>query len=94
MGRPPRAVAPYLSLEEVKRHMKREPRFWIRQRWWILYQVLLTPWSTTQVAHQAAVSPRTVRRVKALYNQSGPGALETPGSYQAAFREADLKWGK
>lgn len=75
-----RPIAPHLSLEEITHRMKREPRFWVRQRWWIMYHALLMPGSTTEIAQQAAVSARTVQRVIATYNSSGPAALETRGT--------------
>ncbi len=60
--------------------MKREPRFWVRQRWWILYHARLTPRSTAEIAKQTGVSQRTARRVISDYNRLGPDALETPGT--------------
>lgn len=80
MRRQVRQVAPYLSLEEVKQHMKRESHFWVRQRLWILYHGLLVPRTTTEIAQQAAVSQRTVRRVISSYNRWGPAAMVSPGT--------------
>lgn len=70
----------HLALSEVRQRMKREPRFWVRQRWWIIYHVLIAPRTASEIAKQAGVSPRTVRRVISSYNRLEPAALETPGT--------------
>jgi transposase len=73
-------AAPYLTLEEVKQRTKREQRFWVRQRWWIIYHVLLAPRTAQEIARQTDTSARTVRRVIASYNREGERSTQTPGT--------------
>src|SRR6266567_4590746 len=80
MGTRVTRAALHLSLEEVQQRMKREPRFWVRQRWWIIYHALLAPRTAREIAKQTSTSVRTVRRVIASYNREGEGATQTPGS--------------
>src|SRR5262249_28729266 len=65
---------------KIKQQMKREPRFWVRQRWWIIYHALLAPRTAQEIARQTGVSVRTVRRVIARYNCEGERSTQTPGS--------------
>ena len=74
-----RAV-PHLSLEEVKQRMKREPRFWVRQHWWIIYHATVEPRGVEVIAKQTGVSVPTVYRVIASYNRGGEAAIQTPGT--------------
>jgi transposase len=60
--------------------MKMDPRFWVRQRWWIIYQALSAPRKAEEIAKQTAVSVTTVRRVVSTYNRLGIAAIETPGT--------------
>jgi len=80
MGTRVTRAAPHLALEEIKQRMKREPRFWVRQRWWIIYHALLAPRTAKEIAWQTGVSVRTVRRVIASYNREGEGSIQTPGT--------------
>jgi len=80
MGTRVTRAAPHLSLEEVKRRMKREPRWWVRQQWWIIYHALVEPRQAEEIARHTGVSIPTVRRVIATYNRLGLAAVETPGS--------------
>jgi len=59
--------------------MQREPRFWVRQRWWILYHALLAPRTASEIGKQTGVSARTVRRMISTYNRQGPAAMGSPG---------------
>ncbi len=63
MGTRVTRAAPHLSLEEVKRRMKREPRWWVRQQWWIIYHALVEPRQAEEIARHTGVSIPTVRRV-------------------------------
>ncbi len=72
-------AAVHLPLEEVKHHMTRDPRFWVRQRWWIIYNALIAPRKAEEIAHHTGVSLTTVRRVISGYNRLGLAAIETPG---------------
>ncbi len=79
MGTRVTRAAPHFPLEEVKRRMTRDPRFWVRQRWWIIYNALIAPRKAEEIAHHTGVSITTVRRVISGYNRSGLAAIETPG---------------
>jgi len=60
--------------------MKREPRAWVRQHWWIIYNAAVDPRPAREIAKHTAVSVPTVHRVIANYNRLGTVAVETPGS--------------
>ena len=79
MGTRVTRAAPHFPVEEVKERMKREPRFWVRQRWWIIYNALIAPRKAEEIAKHTGVSVPTVRRVISGYNRLGLAALETPG---------------
>jgi transposase len=66
-------------MEEVKQRMNRDPRFWVRQRWWIVYNALIAPRKAEEIAQHTGVSVTTVRRVISSYNRDGLAAIETPG---------------
>jgi transposase len=66
-------------VEEVKQRMKLDPRWWVRQRWWIIYNALIAPRKAEEIAKHTGVSVPTVRRVISGYNRFGLAALETPG---------------
>ena len=74
-----RAV-PHVPLEEVKHRMKQDPRFWVRQRWWIIYNASVEPRKAEEIARHTGVSVPTVRRVISTYNRLGIAAIETPGT--------------
>jgi transposase len=59
--------------------MKREPRAWVRQHWWIIYNASVDPRPASEIAKHTAVSAPTVHRVIASYNRLGTVAVETPG---------------
>lgn len=60
--------------------MKLDPRFWVRQRWWIIYNALIAPRKAEEIAKHTGVSVTTVRRVISTYNRLGLAAIETPGT--------------
>ena len=60
--------------------MKLDPRFWVRQRWWIIYNALIAPRKAEEIARHTGVSVTTVRRVISTYNRFGLAAIETPGT--------------
>jgi transposase len=60
--------------------MKMDPRFWVRQRWWIIYNALSVPRKAEEIAKHTGVSVTTVRRVISTYNRLGIAAIETPGT--------------
>ncbi len=79
MGTRVTRAAPHFPVEEVKERMKRDPRFWVRQRWGIIYNALVAPRKAEEIAKHTGVSVPTVRRVISGYNRLGVAALETPG---------------
>lgn len=79
MGTRVTRAAPHCAVEEVKQRMKRDPRFWVRQRWGIIYNALVAPRKAEEIAKHTGVSVPTVRRVSAGYNRLGVAAIETPG---------------
>src|SRR6266581_3810674 len=59
--------------------MKMDPRFWVRERWGIIYHALMNPRKAEEIARDTGVSLTTVRRVISGYNRLGLAAIETPG---------------
>ena len=59
--------------------MKMDPRYWVRERWWIIYHALIAPRKAEEIARDTGVSVTTVRRVMSTYNRLGLAAIETPG---------------
>lgn len=72
-------AATHLSLEEVKKRLKSDPRPWCRQRWLIIYNALVDPHKAEDIAKHCGVSISTVHHVIAGYNRLGATAVETPG---------------
>jgi transposase len=68
-----------MPLEDVKRRMKLDPRYWVRERWGIIYHALMRPRKAEEIARDTGVSVTTVRRVISHYNRLGLAAIETPG---------------
>ena len=79
MGTRVTRAAPHLPVEEVKQRMRQDPRFWVRQRWWIVYNALIAPRKAEEIARHTGASVTTVQRVISGYNRQGLAALETPG---------------
>ena len=79
MGTRVTRAAAHFPLEEVKRRMKRDPRFWVRERWRIIYHALIAPRKAEEIARDTGVSVTTVRRVISAYKRLGLAAIETPG---------------
>jgi transposase len=80
MGTRVTRAAAHFTVEEVKQRMKLEPRFWVRQRWWIIYNALIAPRKAEEIAKHTGVSIPTVWRVISTYNRLGLAAIETPGT--------------
>jgi transposase len=59
--------------------MKMDPRYWVRERWWIIYLAFISPRKAEEIARDTGVSVTTVRRVISTYNRLGLAAIETPG---------------
>src|SRR5215472_13437197 len=72
-------AAAHFPLEEVKRRMKMDPRYWVRERWAIIYHALIAPRKAEEIARDTGVSVTTVRRVISTYKRLGLAAIETPG---------------
>src|SRR5207245_10094399 len=79
MGTRVTRAAPHFPVEEVKERMKRDPRYWVRQRWGIIYNALVAPRKAEEIAKHTGASVPTVRRVISGYNRLGLVALENPG---------------
>src|SRR5512147_586107 len=79
MGTRVTRAAPHFPVEEVRQRMRQDPRFWVRQRWWIVYNALIAPRKAEEIARHTGVSATTVQRVISGYNRQGLAALETPG---------------
>src|SRR5215469_15923353 len=78
MARVTRAAS-YLSLDEVKKRMRTDPRAMSRQRWLIIYNALVEPRPAEEIARHCGVSKATVHAVISRYNRLGVAAIETPG---------------
>lgn len=72
-------AAAHLSVEEVARRWKHDPRPHRRQRWLIIYQALVDPRTAEQIAKHCGVAPATVHQLISAYNRRGVAAVETPG---------------
>jgi transposase len=72
-------AAAHVPVEEVRRRMKMDPRYWVRERWGIIYHALMSPRKAEEIARDTGVSVTTVRRVISTYNRLGSAAIETPG---------------
>ena len=79
MGNRITRAATHLSRDAVQKRMQEEQHPWRRQRWEIIYQALRTPRKAEDIARTVGVSPSTVHRVIAAYNQAGVVAIDTPG---------------
>src|SRR2546421_6779137 len=75
MGNRITRAATHLSRDAVQKRMQEEQHPWRRQRWEIIYQALRTPRKAEDIARTVGVSPSTVHRVIAAYNQAGVGAM-------------------
>ena len=78
MARVTRAAS-HLSLDEVKKRMRTDPRAMSRQRWLIIYNALVEPRPAEEIARHCGVSKATVHAVISRYNRLGVAAIETPG---------------
>jgi len=76
MGHRITRAASHLSVDEVKERMKTERRAWVRQHWWIIYNVLVALRKVDEIALHTGVSVITVHRIIARYNRLGPTAIE------------------
>lgn len=80
----------HLSIEEVKKRLKTDPRPWCRQRWLIIYNALVEPRKAEDIARHCGVSKATVHDVISTYNRLGLGAVETSG--KGGRRREYLTW--
>ena len=72
-------AALHLPTEEIKQRMQQDPRPWCRQRWLIIYNVLVDPREATEIASHTGTTVSMVHQVISSYNRLGIGAVETPG---------------
>lgn len=72
-------AAPHLSVEELARRVRFDPRPHCRQRWLIIYNALVDPRPAEQIAKHCGVAAATVHQVISAYNRRGVAAVETPG---------------
>lgn len=79
MGNRITRAARHLPEDAVQKRMQEDQRPWRSQRWEIIYQALTAPRKAEDIARAVGVSPATVHRVIATYNQVGVAAIETPG---------------
>ena len=79
MGHRITRAASHLLVDEVKERMNTDPRPWVRQHWWIIYNAQVSPRKADEIALHTGVSATTVHRVISTYNRLGPAAVETPG---------------
>jgi transposase len=95
MARVTRAAA-HLSVEEVKRRLKLDPRPLYRERWLIIYNALIDPRPAWEIAKHCGVSTATVHQLISTYNRLGVQAVETVGKggrrqgYLSLAEEKDL----
>src|SRR5207248_3870475 len=78
MARITRAVG-HLTMEEVKKRMRTDPRSLYRQRWLIIYNALVEPRKAEEIARHCGVCKATVHQVISTYNRLGVAAVETAG---------------
>lgn len=69
----------HLSLEEVKERMQKDPRPMYRKRWMIIYNALVDPRTSEEIAKHCGVSKFTVQKLISRYNRYGISAVETSG---------------
>ncbi len=72
-------AADHLSVEEVKHRMQGSSRPFHRQRWLIIYNVLVDPRTAEEIARHCGVSTVTVQHLISRYNRFGISAVETQG---------------
>src|SRR5260370_876176 len=76
MGHRITRAASHLSVDEVKERMKTERRAWVRQNWWIIYNALVAPRKTDEIALHTGVSATTVHRIIGRDNTLRPASME------------------
>lgn len=69
----------HLPLEEVKERMQKDPRPMYRKRWMIIYNALVDPRTSEEIAKHCGVSKFTVQKLISRYNRYGISAVETAG---------------
>ena len=82
-------AAAHLSVEEVTRRWKHDPRPWCRQRWLIISQALVDPREAAPIAKHGGVSSPTVHHLIWASNRRGVAALETPGLWRTSLSGSD-----
>ena len=78
MARVTRAAS-HLSLDEVKKRKRTDPRAMSRQRWLIIYNALVEPRAASEIARHCGVSKATVHAVISRDIRHGVAVIETKG---------------
>jgi transposase len=80
-------VAPHLTLEQVKQKLHSATSIWLRERWLVIYTIMLEPRPAHAIASQLGVSRPFVAKISSLYKRFGPQGLETigPGGRRNAY---------
>lgn len=68
-----------LSADEIKSKIKSTTGFWRVQKWLIVYNALLYPRSSEEIAGHLAVNKSFVNKTISEYNRFGAGSIETKG---------------
>jgi putative transposase len=72
-------AAMHVPVDVVQERMQGEQHLWRRRHWEIICEALKGPRKAEDLARTVGVSPATVHRIIATYNQKGVAAIETPG---------------
>lgn len=83
-------ACPHLGLEAVKQKVKTADKHWERQKWRVVYNAMIDPGSSADIAMHVGVSQGFVRKVIQEYNRLGVAAFSTPG--KGGRRNCYLSW--
>lgn len=72
-------ILPHLSVSEVHEKIRTTKNFRTQQKWLIVYNTLVDPRQTTEIALHTGTTVRTGHQVISDYNRLGAAAIETPG---------------
>lgn len=81
---------PHLDIETVKQKLKKATKYWVRQKWLVIYTAMVDPRPAKEIAKHIGVSKGFVRQVIQQYNRYGETALATPG--KGGRRNCYLSW--
>lgn len=69
----------HLDLETVKQKVKLASAHWERQKWLVIYNALVDPRTSREIALHLGVSQGFVRKVIQQYNSQGESGVSSPG---------------